>query len=43
MTWVEHGNTDPKPLAWHAGAEAIITKVRRGRTTLAQVKSNTHH
>jgi len=43
MTWVEHGNTDPKPLAWHAKADDIIAKVRRGRTTLAQVKSKTVH
>jgi transposase len=38
-TWVEHGNADPKPFVWHAKAEDIITKVRRGRATLSQVKS----
>jgi transposase len=37
-TWVEHGNTDPKPFEWHAKAEDIIAKVRRGRATLSQVK-----
>src|SRR6059058_1506635 len=42
-TWVEHGNADPKPFVWHAKAEDIITKVRRGRTTLSQVKSKTQH
>jgi transposase len=42
-TWVEHGNTDPKPFVWHAKAEDIIAKVRRGRATLTQVKSKTDH
>ena len=28
--WAEHWNTDPKPFAWKATAEQIITKVRRG-------------
>jgi len=41
--WAEHWNTDPKPYIWHKTAEEIITKVQRGRTTLAQVKSATHH
>ncbi|HEX6754742.1 MAG TPA: IS630 family transposase [Mycobacteriales bacterium] len=42
-TWVEHSNADPTPFAWHAKAEDIIAKVRRGRNTLAQVKSKTVH
>src|SRR2546423_7660009 len=42
-TWVEHGNTDPKPFTWPAKAEDIIAKVRRGRATLSQVKSKTQH
>lgn len=42
-TWVEHGNTNPKPFTWHAKAEDIIAKVRRGRTALPQVKSKTQH
>ena len=42
-TWVEHGNADPQPFIWHAKAEDIIAKVRRGRTTLSQVKSKTQH
>ncbi len=25
--WAEHWNTDPKPFAWKATAEQIITKV----------------
>jgi transposase/transcriptional regulator with XRE-family HTH domain len=42
-TWVEHGNANPTPFIWHAKAEDIITKVRRGRATLTQVKSKTVH
>src|SRR3954453_10650712 len=42
-TWVEHGNTDPTPFSWHAKAEDIIAKVRRGRATLSQAKSKTQH
>ena len=42
-TWTEHGNADPKPFVWHAAAADILTKVRRGRTTLSQVKSKTKH
>ncbi len=42
-TWVEHWNDDPKPFVWHKTAEEIITKVRRGRAALAQVKSATQH
>ena len=29
--WVEHWNDDPKPFVWHAEADKIIEKVRRGR------------
>src|SRR5919202_6287085 len=32
-------NEDPKPFVWTATAESILTKVRRGRVTLEQVKS----
>ncbi len=42
-TWVAHRNTDPKPLVWHATANEILEKVRRGRTTLSQVKLKTQH
>lgn len=42
-TWAEHWNHDPQPFVWHKPAEEIIAKVRRGRTTLTQVKSATHH
>jgi transposase len=40
-TWVEHWNDDPKPFIWHKTADEIITKVRRGRASLAQLKSAT--
>jgi transposase len=40
-TWAEHWNQDPKPFIWKATAEDIITKVRRGRATLNQIKSQT--
>ena len=42
-TWTEHGNDDPKPFVWHNPAQEIIAKVRRGRATLHQIKSATHH
>jgi transposase len=32
-------NDDPKPFVWTATAESILDKVRRGRVTLEQVKS----
>lgn len=40
--WAEHWNDDPKPFMWHKTAEEIITKVRRGRESLARAKSATH-
>jgi transposase len=43
IQWAEHWNTDPKPFIWKATAEQIITKVRRGRETLHQIKSQTDH
>jgi transposase len=42
-TWVAHRNTDPKPFVWHATANEILEKVRRGRKTLSQVKLKTEH
>jgi transposase len=42
-TWVAHWNEDPKPFVWHAAADEILEKVRRGRKTLSQVKSATQH
>ncbi len=42
-TWVAHWNDDPKPFVWHAAADEILEKVRRGRKTLSQVKSATQH
>ena len=41
-TWAEHWNDDPKPFVWHAEADKIIEKVRRGRATLTRIKSATH-
>jgi len=41
--WAEHWNDDPQPFVWHTPAVEIIEKVRRGRATLHQVKSATHH
>ena len=32
-------NEDPKPFTWAATAEQILTKVQRGRITLAHVKN----
>jgi hypothetical protein len=42
-TWVTHWNSNPKPFVWHAEADKIIKKVRRGRKTLSQVKAATDH
>ncbi len=42
-TWVAHRNAEPKPFVWHAAADEILEKVRRGRKTLSQVKSATEH
>jgi hypothetical protein len=41
--WADHWNDDPKPFIWKATAEDIIKRVSRGRTTLHQIKSATHH
>jgi transposase len=40
-TWGEHWNNDPKPFVWHAEANKIIEKVRRGRAALTRTKSAT--
>jgi transposase len=42
-TWAAHWNNDPKPFIWKAPAEDIITKVKRGRAALHQIKSATDH
>ena len=42
-TWATHWNLDPKPFIWKATADDIIAKVRRGRATLHQIKSQTDH
>ncbi len=42
-TWASHRNQDPTPFVWHAAADEILKKVRRGRKALAQVKSQTDH
>src|SRR5713101_1306999 len=41
--WTEHWNHDPQPFVWHRPAKQIITKVRRGRAALHQIKSATDH
>jgi transposase len=41
--WVEHWNDNPQPFIWHKTADEIIAKARRGRATLTEVKSATHH
>ncbi len=41
--WAAHWNTNPKPFIWKATADDISTKVRRGRDTLNQIKSQTDH
>jgi transposase len=41
--WAEHWNDNPQPFVWHTPAAEIINKVKRGRATLHQVKSATHH
>jgi transposase len=42
-TWAQHWNTDPKPFIWKATADDIIAKVKRGRATLHQIKTQTDH
>ena len=43
-TWGDHWNDDPSPFIWHAPAEEIIEKVRRGRAALNhQTNSTTEH
>jgi transposase len=37
--YLQAHNDDPKPFVWTATAESILQKVRRGRVTLEQVKS----
>jgi len=39
--WAEHWNDNPKPFIWHAEADKIVEKVRRGRATLTRTKSAT--
>ncbi|GAC1541393.1 MAG: IS630-like element ISMsm2 family transposase [Acidimicrobiales bacterium] len=43
QVWAGHWNDDPKPFVWHKTAAEIIEKVRRGRSTLTQLKSATDH
>ena len=42
-TWADHWNQNPKPFIWKATADDIITKVKRGRATLHQIKTQTDH
>jgi hypothetical protein len=41
--WAEHWNDEPMPFIWKKPVDEIIAKVKRGRATLASVKSATHH
>jgi len=41
--WTKNWNDDPQPFIWKKPADEIITKVKRGRTKLASVKSATDH
>ena len=41
--WAEHWNDDPTPFVWKKPVDEIIAKVKRGRATLASVKSATNH
>jgi hypothetical protein len=41
--WTEGWNEDPQPFIWKKPADEIIAKVKRGRSTLASVKSATDH
>jgi len=38
--WADHWNADPKPFVWKAPAEAILTKVMRGREALQTTHTN---
>jgi hypothetical protein len=38
-TWAGHWNSNPAPFIWKATAEDIITKVKRGRETLYQTRT----
>jgi hypothetical protein len=38
-TWAERWNNNPTPFIWKATAEEIIIKVKRGRETLNQIKT----
>jgi transposase len=42
-TWARNWNIDPKPFIWKATADDILAKVKRGRATLHQIKSQTDH
>ena len=43
IEWAQHWNLDPKPFIWKASTDDIIAKVKRGRQTLHQIKSQTEH
>ena len=38
--YVAHNNENPHPFIWTKSAKQIITKVRRGRVALAQVRQS---
>jgi hypothetical protein len=41
--WAQQWNVDPKPFVGKTSANDIIAKVKRGRETLHQIKSQTEH
>jgi hypothetical protein len=42
-TRAEHWNDDPKSCVWKKPTDEIVSKVKRGRSTLASVKSAAYH
>ena len=42
-TRAEHWNDDPKSFVWKKPTDEIVSKVKRGRSTLASVKSAAYH
>jgi hypothetical protein len=42
-TRAEHRNDDPKSFVWKKPTDEIVSKVKRGRSTLASVKSAAYH
>jgi hypothetical protein len=41
--WTEGWNENPQPFNWKKPADEILAKVKRGRSTVASIKSVTDH